>query len=701
MANPFLFMEDDTIAVSGVCDAFSNPFLVDDDEGGEEFPNDNPFSTSNPFAFNDIENEDEEVATTTAAEIFSTDTVTQSGANLFLVEDDHEQHIDPTMSFFGTTINECDGLQYQKPNDLNLANENEIFNEYATEDDTKAKKPPRPNPPPSHVTQQLITTLTDHLDQTSTNLLGKLPVTRSPSPVSMRDLHSPDVDDLLDVSDSFAHAQPTENNFSNVQSIVSNHEVEHKPSRPPPPRPVPPRPTPPKGSQKSSPVTASTPIQPENTTTVTQANINHQEDDLFDVFGTGHQKKMPPPKPPAPKSNQDILSLFSAPTPPTQPPQKPDYLSDDIDFSVQHETNVAVVPTYDDTHATEKIPEENIPEEAIVEPVVEENIFEPEIEEEEKFNITYKMQIPTIEMDLTPDLPNSDDEQDVVEEPAVVNEPVKDILPDHSPSDQPGITSGGIPDFESTQEQIFAQEQPQYQESSYQIEQQEEQNPFAVKALTPPEQLEQLEFLTQGTTTSEYYQRPTTPDPIVAQPELAPIFNIGSAPQPVNNVLSSPKPNPPPPPVRGGSVLTSIQQPVSNFVPEIAQSDEFDDFAAKFESKTQVKTTGNAFLDSLEQDTIAPVVVDAWGPNDAFGVAPVVAAHGFENEDDGFDTWNPPPKNNRRYSGSDEEKEFKVEIKPKGNIDFGIAAPILGPPVPQRSPYSGSNNSEGKSQINL
>jgi hypothetical protein len=180
-------------------------------------------------------------------------------------------------------------------------------------------------------------------------------------------------------------------------------------------------------------------------------------------------------------------------------------------------------------------------------------------------------------------------------------------------------------------------------------------------------------------------------------------------PQPIiiNNVLSSPKPNPPPPPVRGGSVLTSsVQHPISNFVTatSTAVSDEFDDFAAKFESKTQVKTTGNAFLDSLGEDAVAvaPISADAWGANDAFGgAAPVAVNDGFDNEEDGFDTWNPPPINTRQLSGSDEEKEFKVEIRPKGNVDFGIAAPILGPPAPQRSPYSGSNNSEGINNLIL
>lgn len=703
MANPFLFMEDESSAVSATNDAFSNPFLVEDedDEAGD-FSAENPFSASNPFAFGEPEDdESSSVPTTTAADLFPSDTVTQSGANLFLVEDDGEElQVDATMSFFGTTINEHDGLQYQKPSELNVVNQHGLIdysnNAYSSEDELRSKKPPRPNPPPSQVTQQLITNLTDHLDQTSTNLLGKLPVTRTPSPISMRDFHSPsptpDVGDLLDVSEAFATAQQIENNSFVAQPAVVNHqpEPEQKPMRPPPPRPVPPRPTPPRGSLKTSPVTAPTPVHPVTTTTVTQAHQpqHQQEDDLFNFFGTGQQKK-PPPKPPAPKTKEDILSLFAAPTQPVQQTQKPDLLSEDIDFSVQaqpqSQTPVAVVQPYE-PHQEDFINEApaSIPQ-AIVEPMIHQPVVE---------NIVVKSQsIPTIEMDLTPDQPVDDDEQ-----PAIIEEVVQS---DQSP--ESGITSGGIPASISgssfnmqLQEPEQVQEPPTLviQEPYQEVVVQEDANPFAMKPLTPPEQLQQLQFLQQKSAEFQH-QRPTTPDPIVAQPELAPIFG---GPLPV----SPAKAPPPRPPARGGSVLTSAQPIVqATVVPDVFKSDEFDDFSAKFESKTQPKITGNAFLDSLGQD--APATADAWGDSDAFGGAAVAADDGFGNEEDGFDTWDPPvvpessPYMNRRLSnGSDEGKDFTVVIRPKGDVDFAIAAPIMGPPPPQRSPYSGSVNSGGE-----
>lgn len=683
MANPFLFMEDESSVVS---DAFANPFLVEDDDEAGDFSSDNPFSASNPFAFSETSEENHVSAVS--------NTVAESAASLFLVEDDNdEQEVDATMSFFGTTINEYDGLQYQKPIDLNVVNQQGLVDDthpYSSEEELKAKKPPRPNPP-SQVTQQLITNLTDHLDQTSTNLLGKLPVTRSPSPVSMRDLHSPsptpDVGDLLDVSETFA-MQPIDNNNSFVsQPIVP--EPEQKPMRPPPPRPLPPRPTPPKGSLKSSPVTAPTPVQATNTTTVTQAHPPQQEDDLFNFFGTGQQKK-PPPKPPAPKSKEDILSLFSAPAQATQGIKKQDLLSEDIDFTTQvqnqtqSQTPIAVVQPYEQESVKETLP--SVPQ-AIVEPMVHQPI--------ENHIIAKSQSIPKIEMDLTPDMPVEIDENLAIIEDIVLTK--SEISSENSP--ESGITlSGGI--LASASGSILnmtLQENEPVQEASVTIQEpQEEPNPFAEKALTPPEQLQQLQFLQQKSTE---YQRPTTPDPIVAQPELAPIFG-GSVAH-----TSVAKPTPPPPPARGSSVLTTSIAPT--VVSEVLKSDEFDDFSAKFDSKSQPKITGNAFLDSLGEDTTT-VTVDAWGDSDAFGsVVPV--DDGFGNEEDGFDTWDPPvvpestPYMNRRMSdGSDEGKDFSVVIKPKGaDIDYGSVAPILGPPPPQKSPYSGSVYSEGQKIVFL
>lgn len=679
MANPFLFMEEETANVGG---GFENPFLVEDDDVGE-YGSENPFSASNPFAFNEA-NEDTQFAA-------ATDSVSEAGANLFLVEDDAvEQEVDATMSFFGTTINEHDGLQYQKPSELNVINQHVIFDDsqtYLSEEESKIKKPPRPNPP-SQVTQQLITNLTDHLDQTSTNLLGKLPVTRSPSPVSMRDLHSPspthDVGDLLDVSESFAMAhQKDVNNAFAAQQIAP--EPEQKPMRPPPPRPLPPRPTPPKGSLKSSPVTAPTPVQ--TTTTISQSNSSQpQDDDLLNFFGNGQQKK-PPPKPPAPKSKEDILSLFSTSAQPVQDAsqdvKRQDLLSEDIDFSMQVQTSapsqtpVAVVQPYEQ----EVVMEDSSAPIAIVEPMVQSM---------ESNTISNAHSIPKTELDQP-----FDDNSTIVED---IGQAMSELSTENNLESD--ITSGGI--LATASEGIYnmiLQEKDVVQEPMVIVQDdKEETNLLEGKALTPPEQLQKLQFLQQKP--SEFQcQRPTTPDPIVAQPELAPIF--GGLPM----QASAAKPAPPQPPVRGSSVLTTTAV-VPTIVPDIFKSDEFDDFSAKFDSKSQPKTTGNAFLDSVTEDKVS--AVDAWGDSDAFGTSAPVDG-GFGNEDDGFDNWNPPvvpestPYMNRRMSaGSDEGKDFSVVIKPKGaDNGYGGVAPILGPPPPQKSPYSGSIYSEGENIFNL
>lgn len=702
MANPFLFMEDESAALNAPSDAFANPFLVeDDDEEAGDFSADNPFSASNPFAFNETADENH-VETSSSSDMFHSETTNQVGANLFLVEDDNEEQlqVDATMSFFGTTINEHDGLQYQKPSDLNVINQHGLVddtNAYSSEEELKGRKPPRPNPP-SQVTQQLITNLTDHLDQTSNNLLGKLPVTRTPSPVSMRDLHSPsptpEVCDLLDVSESTNMNHQEENNSFNAQPVLP--EPEQKPMRPPPPRPVPPRPTPPKGSLKSSPVTAPTPIQGTISTTVTTAQQPQHEDDLFNFFGTGQQKK-PPPKPPAPKTKEDILSLFSAPAQAAPQTQKPDLLSEDIDFTQQvHEQNgtsapVAVVQPYEPKQESPKKESPVSIPQAIVEPMVQQPV--------EDLEVSKSQSIPTIAMDLTPD-----QHVDIDDHPTVIEDIVQsksEISSDYSP--ESGITSGGIlgsasgSDLNMAVQEVEQVLEPPVIVQEFHEDLVEEVNPFAEKILTPPEQQQKLQFLQQKSNEFQF-QRPTTPDPIVSQPELAPIFGGPLAP------ISPAKPAPPPPPTRGSSVLTTSSQPTR--VPEIFKSDEFDDFSAKFESKSQPKvTTGNAFLDSLEPAKTAPA--DAWGDSDAFGgtsATSVVVDDGFGNEEDGFDTWDPPtvpestPYMTRRMSGgSDEGKDFSVVIKPRGDpAEYAIAAPILGPPAPQRSPYSGSVYSEGE-----
>jgi len=128
------------------------------------------------------------------------------------VEAAHDSDLDPAMSFFGTTIEaEDDALSLKS----GAEEEDEGVKKSAQSQSQVHPPPPRPQAPPQS-TQDLISTVSNQLEETSSELLGRIPATRSPSPVSMRDLHSPSptpdsgLADLLDVSvdsGSSAHTQ--------------------------------------------------------------------------------------------------------------------------------------------------------------------------------------------------------------------------------------------------------------------------------------------------------------------------------------------------------------------------------------------------------------------------------------------------------------------------------------------------------------
>lgn len=355
MANPFLMTDDDVSSTTN--DLNSNPFLMQDAEEGNDYAADNPFlaQASNPFAaFGD-----EDVVTTSTQDyhLGSSDTYTVSSTFLNSDNNDimitssteiHSNPIDSAMSFFGTTItdmDDADDVAFVKPTGLSIQPSNVLMSNfddsmaYSSEDELKDRRLPPPRPvPPSQTTQDLILSVADQLDQTSSHLLNRIPVTRTPSPVSMRDLHSPsptpELGDLLDVSeqlpsdfinqnDGFGDSQ-IDSNTSDNPFMAPDELIKSEPARPPPPRPTPPRPTPPRrpSPPQAEPVLTHPhpprpdPIQPPQT-----------EPDLFDMFGTGEQQK--PQQPPAPKSNQDILNLFSTPKP-SIPTSQPDLLSGDI-----------------------------------------------------------------------------------------------------------------------------------------------------------------------------------------------------------------------------------------------------------------------------------------------------------------------------------------------------------------------------------
>ncbi|KAH0999647.1 hypothetical protein HUJ04_006034 [Dendroctonus ponderosae] len=167
-ANPFLFHDEPTNG-----QASSNPFLMDD-----EPCEDNPFlsqtavAASNPFAFDPIDLEPAEAAVPA------------------------ESHQD-----FFTSLNDqfATSAPPQKPTDLDL--------KFSYQNAVPSRLLP-PRPPQSKQTQDLLMSVMGAMDATSSHLLDKIPPTRTPSPVSMRDLQSPSptpepsFGDLLDGSET-------------------------------------------------------------------------------------------------------------------------------------------------------------------------------------------------------------------------------------------------------------------------------------------------------------------------------------------------------------------------------------------------------------------------------------------------------------------------------------------------------------------
>lgn len=328
MANPFLFTEEELSPQSN--DLNSNPFLmeVNDDETG-----DNPFlaqGVSNPF--NDFGNDGGvpgTVATTLASEMAGFPIAVDTQPNLFMdsattgEQKGKPENIDSAMSFFGTTITDQDEVEdshvLSKSNAIDVQKDMLTeFDDHMGYDDYDQQEihPPARPVPPSRTTQDLILSVSDQLDQTSSHLLDRIPVTRTPSPVSMRDLHSPsptpDIDNLLDISDTINENHSMETSLmpnDNPFTMADEPEVQPvkvEPPRPPPPRPTPPRPTPPRrpSPPQVAVAPAATPQRPPPRPAPPQT-----ETDLFDMFGSDLPAQ--PKQAPAPKSNQDILSLFS------------------------------------------------------------------------------------------------------------------------------------------------------------------------------------------------------------------------------------------------------------------------------------------------------------------------------------------------------------------------------------------------------
>lgn len=367
-ANPFLMMEEEFS--SGVAPGGgSNPFLMDD----MSFPNVSSVP-ENPFLFESTV----PVSNGTNPFAFMEPVVVQSGGNAGLdIFGDVDSGV-KTVDFFTTETEVFEGNSLiftetvQKPDNLELKHTNtvkkveDVGQIYSSDEELmkmppRRPPPPRPNVPPSKETQDLIMSVTGAMDATSSHLLDRIPPTRTPSPVSMRDLHSPsptpehafadflDVDgggkniapvqpspqevNLLDVSDepleSLIDTAPKVNDpFMSLMGdatecdINQNHQNQHNdiPPRPvQPPRPQPPRPQPP---QKPPPPR---PYQPEplkeSFSQPPQPVEPLQPKD--DLLGMLEPTEVPKPAEPKPTTTADIMSLYSSPQqqPPPPPPK--------------------------------------------------------------------------------------------------------------------------------------------------------------------------------------------------------------------------------------------------------------------------------------------------------------------------------------------------------------------------------------------
>ncbi|XP_004928450.1 protein stoned-B [Bombyx mori] len=254
-----------------------NPFMMSGDSNeSTTFSGDNPFATSNPFSdFGD--GYEPPVGDTVPVDIFGAD---PSGVEA--------KHFDDfTDDIFPNQHSAHDKLV--KPTDLDLGSTTTDIMQ-APDDDVTI--PSHPLPPE---TQNLILTVTGQMEFTSSHLLDRIPPTRTPSPVSVRDIHSPSPTPEPELQE--------ESRNTDIFDVSRSKPSRPPPARPPPvARPPPPRPAPP----AQPPITRPPPPQ-------TTDDIN-----LFDA---------PIPAPIVKPTKEDILSLYSAPK---KEEKQIDFLSDDI-----------------------------------------------------------------------------------------------------------------------------------------------------------------------------------------------------------------------------------------------------------------------------------------------------------------------------------------------------------------------------------
>lgn len=278
--NPFLSMNE---PVAPITTEASNPFMMTETDVST-FAVENPFTASNPFS--DFGGYEPPAGDTVPVDIFGGTEPARIGAKHDF--DVFGENDESTNLFSGIMEKNLD--RPAKPTDLDLVS-------MVTEDGNVSEDEFNPSGTSGisllTETQNLILSVTGQMEFTSSHLLNRIPPTRTPSPVSVRDIHSP---------------SPTPELEGEVAPPLDTFDINrNRPARPPPARPPPvarrppPRPTPP---------VAVPPRQPPPP---------HEADDinLFDAPVPGVVKP----------TKEAILSLYSAPK---QEEKQIDFLSDDI-----------------------------------------------------------------------------------------------------------------------------------------------------------------------------------------------------------------------------------------------------------------------------------------------------------------------------------------------------------------------------------
>lgn len=352
-ANPFLFTEDEYVSPNA---GNSNPFLLTNDDFEEDISsnNDNPFlsqsattivsnNSTNPFAFDPTEFGPMEAQ---APDVTNDQTTFMGNAFIDASAKNTTDDLFPSSSVEDfLTDNGTLTTAPQKPTDLDLkftntvtTNDNFASFGMAISTESEAQTMVQPRPPPSKETQDLLMSVMGAMDATSSHLLDRIPPTRTPSPVSMRDLHSPSptpepFGDLLDVSDSKSNIinseSPSNESEDLLMSLDQKNDINENPSvervnkvppqrpsppaRPPRPNLPPPKPSPPVFAESDTITKISNGDPPQKPPPPSFENKLQQLDqvsDIMDMLGTEEVQQTHKTL----ASTTDIMNLYNTPT---------------------------------------------------------------------------------------------------------------------------------------------------------------------------------------------------------------------------------------------------------------------------------------------------------------------------------------------------------------------------------------------------